>query len=211
VATPPSAPLVPLEPGERSWLLERAAPPRPLVVTVLLGVLLGPAVVLTALAAPIAGWLLRSWVVAVALLAGAALTAGLGWLIAVLARAALAARAVDAQLTTARAITARGEKVEQLRWSDVTAVAALRAPGVEVVGDVTWLDVAALAVELALDGAAERHAATTEAYWRDATGLVLRGRDGRVLTVPTLSAPKAGLEVVRALAGKRAPGVAPRD
>ena len=101
----------------------------------------------------------------------------------------------------------RSGVVDQLRRSDVTAVAAPRAPGAELVGDVTWLDVAALAVGLALDAAADRHPPASPEYWRDAAGLVLKGRDGRVLVLPMAAAPFAGLEVVQALAERRSPSV----
>lgn len=174
-------------------------------MTVFLGVLLGPAVLLSVVAAPIVGWLLHSWLVGLALVGGAALTAALGWLIAALTRAVMTTQDVSVQFTTSRAIARRGTRVEELRWHDVVAVAAQRGSGVDAVGEVMWLDVAALVVGLTLNAAAERSAPTTSAFWHDATGLILRGQDGRVLTLPTRSAASVGLEVVRALAEKRPP------
>jgi hypothetical protein len=197
--------LVPLMPGEVSLVLERATPPRPMVVKVLLFVLLGPAVVLTVLAAPIAGFVTKSWLVALALLAGAVLTAGLGWLISSLSLRALAASAVHVELTSHRAITERQSVVTQTAWSDVVALSALRSAGVDLVGDVTWFDLAALVVDVALSASAEAKRPTAAAYWSGATGLVLKTRNGVVHTVPTSRAAAVGASLARALAGSRLP------
>lgn len=197
--------LVPLMPGEHSLLLERATPPRPMVVKVLLFVVLGPAVVLTLLAAPIVGFITKSWLVALALVGAAALTAGLGWLITTLSMAALASRAVHVELTSHRAITERQGVVLQTPWTDVVAISALRGDGVDVVGDVTWFDLAALVVDLALSASADSKHPTADAYWSGATGLVLKTRAGVVHRVPTPRAAVLGAALARALAAARLP------
>lgn len=196
--------LVSLMPGEVSLLLERATPPRPMMVKVLLVVMLGPAVVLTVLAAPIAGVVTKSWLVGLALLVGAALTAALGWLISSLSLRALAAGAVHVELTSLRAITERQGVVTQTPWSEVVALSALRG-GADVAGEVTWFDLAALVVDVALTASANQRQPTAEAFWSGATGLVLKTRSGVVHTVPTLRAPAIGASLARALAAARVP------
>lgn len=196
--------LVPLMPGEASLVLERATPPRPLVVKVLLFVMLGPAVVLTVLAAPVAGFLTKSWLVALALLAGAALTAALGWLISTLSLSVLASNSVHVELTTHRAITQRVGVVTQTPWSEVVALSALRG-AVDVVGEVTWFDLAALVVDVALNVSANTQHPTSPGFWSGATGLVLKTRDGRVHTIPTPRAASVGASLAAALATSRLP------
>ena len=197
--------LLPLVPGEVSLLLERASAPRPLVVKVLLFILIGPGVGLTLLAAPIVGLVTKSWLVVVALVGGAALMAGLGWLISALSFKALASRQVHVQLTSHRAITERHGVATATAWSDVVALSALRSASVDLVGEVTWFDVAALVIELAVDASANALQPTSPAYWSGAAGLVLKTRSGLVHPVPTLRAATAGAGVARALAAAQVP------
>ncbi len=197
--------LVPLEEGEASLWIERPPRVRSKVVVVLLVVLMGPGLVGSLVAAPIAGWLTKSWWVALAFVAGAAGVGVLGWLMAKLSTAMIEARSVNVQLTTKRCVVERRGGVEQLAWSEIAAVRALRQPGIDGAGEVTWLDVAGLVVDLAVDSAAERKSPTTAAYWSGAAGMVLRGKDGRVLEVPCAKATGLGPELVRALVEKRTP------
>lgn len=197
-------PIVESEPHETTLFLERPPPVRPAVLTVMMVVLIGPGVGGTLVAAPIAGWLTKSWWVVGLFVLAAAAVAGLGWLIARLSMAAMRARHVNVQLTTERCVIERHDRVEQLAWTEVAALRALRQPG-SGAGDVVWLDVAGLVLDLALDAAAERKAPTSAGYWSGAGGLVLRGKDGRELTVPSARVTSWGPELVRALAERRAP------
>ncbi len=200
-----SEPLVELEPGEALLVLERPTAPRPVIVKGLLLVLLGPGVVGSLLAAPIAGGLAKSWWVALVFVAAAGLLAGLGWLIARLTTSLLEARVVHVQLTTKGCVTARGSRVDSMAWSEVAALRALRQPGVDAAGAVGWLELAALVVDVAVDAAAESKSPTSRAYWAGAAGLVLKGKDGRVVEVPCSKVTDLGPELVRALAEGRAP------
>lgn len=200
-------PVVGLEPGEALVFLDRPAPPRPVIVKVVLVVLMGPGAMGALLGAPLAGWLTKSWWVAALFVASAVVVAGLGWATAKLTTSLLEARVVHVQVTTKRCVTARQQRVESMAWSEVAAIRALRQPGADSVGEVSWLDVAGLLVELAVDAHAESKAPTSQAYWLGAAGFVLRGKDGRVMPVPCAKVASVGPELVRALAEGRAPAL----
>lgn len=195
--------LAPLHEGEVTLVLEQADAARPKLVKAVMAVILGPAVLVTLLALPIA--LLFSLYLAAALFVGGLFIIAIGLGIGSLATKTIEARAVDVQLTNQRALTRRGERLEEVRWADVAQLSALRGGSADVTGDVVWLDLAAIVIDAAVDAHAEKQPITTSRYWNGAAGLALKTKSGGVMRVPLQSASTWGLRVVTALAQGKQP------